>query len=1157
MSESFLSNGILSLGFEGGRWVSLKELASGAELISGPGAAFDIKADFDGRAVTNYGFPGVQSSASPIVPAGEWIGAAEKFEDAEYFENDGFTGIKMKYSLAGGWSAEINFMLSKSAPEIEREIELRYDGPREGFLRELMLGGPRFRIGADEENILEIYDTRNNFANLRRPLGSKLEEFPGDRIPGKEHRLSAMDCDCHHECSMLLHSPASRLSLFSWSFSSDLEAVCYSFDENKGGIAFNHHWFAFAKIRKGMTVKCRRQIIGVIGGGWKDAVSEIEKLKRRAGWAAPGAAPELKKTFLYQAHGFLMDCGGFNGLTERLDGIKDLGAGIIYLPPLAPPEAYLNYLPDAVSPSYGTDEEFASLVKSAHARGMKIILDMIAHHIYEESPALANKDFTRYDERGAPLVYSIGARVTETANPDYIDYYVKCCENLVKKYDIDGFRFDVAGFQLPNWSETPAFCERPGMGVLAQTRLLQEIKKRLEKIKPLIFLEEGMGVNGFRYVSHGWIRFIKFLRSQEASKPEKLGAILKKLGYLLEDRALKERPGCVTAYHFKIHDTALLQSFGLAIDGPDKALAGLCFAADGVPFITMGAERGSRALIKNLAEIRRNIRELWDGAYDFSLASCSASEVFCFARTNAKSRSIVMINFSARELSAKLEIPAGAWNTVFSGEKIRCERLEDEALSFKPFEIKIISETKIKAPAEKKVSKQPASSSAEWRTSQCKDDNCLAFENGRFSVSFDLKTGAIKSAEDSSGKLALDKISLFARESAYESARIPEELKIDADEGSFSGSFTAAKADGARLFKNDAWAAPDFDDSKWPAVFVPSTKEPYFFCGKNEGRLYIEDIIPGEFEALWSRAPNMRSGASYYRRVFSAGAKPEKAKLKICAPVLYDFDLTRDSCGLSSALTKQFNKVRVFINGAEISVPQGEASWTQGADISGRVLPGRNIIAVQVERGFGSRGFAAKLSLGGEREEIISSDAEWRCAPPAAWTPQILEYSLEHSAPKRPAALKFSAAIANTRILTEYRFSSSGGLSVSIAPDAKYINPRANFSLKLHYNFTVRSAEAWEALQTNGETYGGGANDWQAARNSYSGALVPLCSSRELRFSKSAEARYRSGPGVLCFSHLQDAETNIFGGEELAHCVSKNLNGALTFDINFYNGGIL
>lgn len=100
--------------------------------------------------------------------------------------------------------------------------------------------------------------------------------------------------------------------------------------------------------------------------------------------------------------------GDLKGLTARLDYIQGLGATALWLAPIFKNKpvqggkgqesaGYHGYwVTDftTVDPHFGTDADFRALVDAAHARGMKVYMDIIANHTadviqYRESPTSA------------------------------------------------------------------------------------------------------------------------------------------------------------------------------------------------------------------------------------------------------------------------------------------------------------------------------------------------------------------------------------------------------------------------------------------------------------------------------------------------------------------------------------------------------------------------------------------------------------------------------------------------------------------------------------------------------------------------------------------------------------------------------------------------
>lgn len=81
--------------------------------------------------------------------------------------------------------------------------------------------------------------------------------------------------------------------------------------------------------------------------------------------------------------------GDFNGVTSKLDYIRDLGYTGIWFMPITEGYSYHKYdVTDYynVDSQFGTMEDFENLVEEAHARGIKIIIDLVVNHTSSEHP---------------------------------------------------------------------------------------------------------------------------------------------------------------------------------------------------------------------------------------------------------------------------------------------------------------------------------------------------------------------------------------------------------------------------------------------------------------------------------------------------------------------------------------------------------------------------------------------------------------------------------------------------------------------------------------------------------------------------------------------------------------------------------------------------
>ena len=82
--------------------------------------------------------------------------------------------------------------------------------------------------------------------------------------------------------------------------------------------------------------------------------------------------------------------GDLQGIEQRLDYLAELGVDAIWLSPIFPsPMADFGYdVADytGIDPLFGTINDFDRLLKSAHARGLKLLLDFVPNHSSDQHP---------------------------------------------------------------------------------------------------------------------------------------------------------------------------------------------------------------------------------------------------------------------------------------------------------------------------------------------------------------------------------------------------------------------------------------------------------------------------------------------------------------------------------------------------------------------------------------------------------------------------------------------------------------------------------------------------------------------------------------------------------------------------------------------------
>ena len=82
--------------------------------------------------------------------------------------------------------------------------------------------------------------------------------------------------------------------------------------------------------------------------------------------------------------------GDLRGLIERLDYLQWLGVDCLWLPPFFPSPLrdggydVADYT--SIATQYGTVQDFADLIEAAHARGMRLVIDLVMNHTSDAHP---------------------------------------------------------------------------------------------------------------------------------------------------------------------------------------------------------------------------------------------------------------------------------------------------------------------------------------------------------------------------------------------------------------------------------------------------------------------------------------------------------------------------------------------------------------------------------------------------------------------------------------------------------------------------------------------------------------------------------------------------------------------------------------------------
>jgi len=202
--------------------------------------------------------------------------------------------------------------------------------------------------------------------------------------------------------------------------------------------------------------------------------------------------------------------GDIKGIAEHLDYISNLGVTAIWMNPLLennnPKYSYHGYaITDFynIDPRFGTNEDYANLVKSSHEKGLKVIMDMIFNHasIYNRLiKDLPSEDwihqfdkFTRSNFRASTIpdphaseydknIFLTGWFDTHMAdlnqkNELLVNYLIQNSIWWIEFSGIDGIRIDTQPYSekdfITKWSSR-IFEEYPAFNVVGEAWLQKE-----------------------------------------------------------------------------------------------------------------------------------------------------------------------------------------------------------------------------------------------------------------------------------------------------------------------------------------------------------------------------------------------------------------------------------------------------------------------------------------------------------------------------------------------------------------------------------------------------------------------------------------------------------------------------------------------------------
>ncbi len=418
----------------------------------------------------------------------------------------------------------------------------------------------------------------------------------------------------------------------------------------------------------------------------KNIVSETpEKLEfKLPEWA--------KSASIYEANTrHMSEKGDFNGLSDQLLRIKDMGIDIVWLMPINPismkmrkakgdllvedikdpierekyhgsPYAVADY--KKVNPKYGTMADFKNLLEKAHALDLRIIIDWVPNHTgWDNAWITEHPEWYTKDSLGNiidPIDYNTGKSWgwTDVADLNYDNKEMRAAMIDAMKFwltdvGIDGFRVDVAhGIPQDFWDT---------------------LAPELMKAKSDVFLLAESEVPSHRnnktfHMDYGWA-FHHIINDIAKGNKNALH---------IDSFLTKNRKTYNEGFHMHFtsnHDENTWNGpTSERLGAADKILWAFCATFDGMPLIYSGMEEPIKRRLafftkdniawkdyayapffKTFLDLKENNQALWNGKYGGEVNKLFEDEnVFAFSREKNGDKVVGVFNLSNKKQTVKM-----------------------------------------------------------------------------------------------------------------------------------------------------------------------------------------------------------------------------------------------------------------------------------------------------------------------------------------------------------------------------------------------------------------------------------------------------------------------------------------------------------------------
>jgi len=374
--------------------------------------------------------------------------------------------------------------------------------------------------------------------------------------------------------------------------------------------------------------------------------------------------------------------GTFNAFAKDLPRLKELGVDILWMMPVTPigvknrkePLGSYYSVRDYrdVNPEFGTKEDFKNLVQKAHEMGFDVIVDWVPNHTaWDNKWITEHPEYYAKDSAGNIMHEADWTDIAllDHRNENLRREMIDAMKYWVTEFDIDGFRCDHAGHEIPLY-------------------FWEEVRRELDPIKDLFFLAEWEGAR-MHLVFDGTYAWELLHMTEDAAMGKRTADDI--ASWI--DRDMKEygrepfRMTIVTNHDENSWQGTMFEKFG---EG-HKTFAAFIFTAYGIPMIYNGQEVGLakrlkffekdsidwsdplqlQPLYRQLTALKKSNPALWAGKYGGQTFRINEGpHVYAFRRSKDTNTVIGVMNFTGqpRTLTLTDASAEGTYKDYFTGE---------------------------------------------------------------------------------------------------------------------------------------------------------------------------------------------------------------------------------------------------------------------------------------------------------------------------------------------------------------------------------------------------------------------------------------------------------------------------------------------------------